>query len=185
MTLYAKWTEQTANAVISVTVSPSASTVKKGDSRQFTANVEVSGNASQAVNWSVSGNSLTATSISPSGLLSVASGETSATLTVTATSVFDTSKSGSATVTVESVTSAEEIFFSDLNIYPNPFTGEVRIVGAEGCTLQVFVAAGLLVHTQMLTNSDETINFENLPSGVYFFRIEKDGKSQTKIVVKN
>jgi len=68
---------------------------------QFTANVNASGGADTAVIWSVTGGG-TGTSISDSGLLTVAADEAAASLTITATSVFDTSKSGSKTVTISS-----------------------------------------------------------------------------------
>jgi hypothetical protein len=88
-----------APTVTSVTVSPSAISVAKGGTQAFSANITGEGNPSQAVTWSVTGG-VTGTSISPAGLLTVASAESAATLTVTATSVVDTTKSGTATVTV-------------------------------------------------------------------------------------
>jgi len=80
---------------------------------------------------------------------------------------------------------AAEVFIPNLNVFPNPFTGEIRILGADGCTLQIINTAGAIVHAQMITNSDETIGLEHLPAGVYVFRFEKDGKVQTERVVKN
>jgi len=88
------------------------------------------------------------------------------------------------------ITSAGEMVISDLKIYPNPFSGEVRVTGADlahGQTmlLQVVNAAGAIVHTQMITNHDETINLERLPAGVYIFRFQKEGNVKTERVVKN
>jgi len=82
-------------------------------------------------------------------------------------------------------TSIEKLFISTLKIYPNPIKDEVHITSAEGCTLRVFNIAGVTVHTQHITNSDETINFEHIPGGVYFFRFEKDGNEKTVKVIKN
>ncbi|MDL2239618.1 fibronectin type III domain-containing protein, partial [Bacteroidales bacterium OttesenSCG-928-L14] len=86
--------------VLGVTVTPSSVSVERGATQQFTANVSATGGASTEVTWTVSGAANAATSINSSGLLSVAESETSETLTVTATSVFDTSKKGTASVTV-------------------------------------------------------------------------------------
>ena len=90
-----------------------------------------------------------------------------------------------------SVTGAEESIASNLNIYPNPFTGEVRITGAvvetgRAPSLQVRIinAAGVVVHTQIITNPDETIRLEHLPAGVYFFVFEKEGQVKTVKMVK-
>ena len=94
------------------------------------------------------------------------------------------------------ITSVAEIVAFDLKIYPNPFTGEVRILGAGAVEtrhatsvqmqiqIQIFNAAGALVHVQMITGADETINLEHLPAGMYIFRFEKDGYVRTVRVVK-
>ena len=89
------------------------------------------------------------------------------------------------------ITGTGEMFAPDLKIYPNPFTGEVRIVGAVVETLRatslqmrVINAAGAVVHTQMITNPDETIRLEHLPAGVYFFVIENGKQAKTVKVVK-
>ena len=87
-------------AVHSVTISPPTAEVHRGDTQQFTATVFTSGGASNAVSWKISGNNSNDTIISTSGLLSIADNEAATTLTVTATSVFDTSKSASAAVTI-------------------------------------------------------------------------------------
>ena len=85
----------------------------------------------------------------------------------------------------EGVTGAEDIFAIDLNIYPNPFTGAIRIIDAGGGTLRIVNSAGVIVHTQLTINPDETLRLEHLPAGVYFFMIEKDGKTKTVKAIKN
>ncbi|MDR1326311.1 MAG: leucine-rich repeat protein, partial [Treponema sp.] len=85
--------------VTSVTVSPATAAVVKGATQQFTATVNGTSNPGQTVTWTVEGG-VTGTSISSSGLLSIDANETAATLTVKATSTVDTSKSGTASVTV-------------------------------------------------------------------------------------
>jgi hypothetical protein len=172
-------------SVTSVTVSPDPASVQKGATQQFTASVTAVGGASTAVTWTVTGNALTSTAISPAGLLTVAAEETATSLTVTATSEFDNTKKGTAQVTVEGVTGVPELDAPDLKVYPNPFTDALHLTGADGCTLQVINAAGVVVHTQKIVNPDETIRLEHLPAGVYFFRIEKDGRAKTLKVIKN
>ena len=89
-----------ASSVTGVTVSPDQVTVLNGGTQAFTENVTVTGGASTAVNWSVSGALSPDTNITEGGLLTVGADETAQTLTVTATSVFDSTKTGSAAVTV-------------------------------------------------------------------------------------
>jgi hypothetical protein len=87
--------------VNSVTVSPKTADVMVGTTQQFTATVEVTGNAAKTVTWKVEGTGKHAdTTISSQGLLSIATAETATTLTVTATATADATKSDTATVTV-------------------------------------------------------------------------------------
>lgn len=87
-------------AINSITLSPETATVNKGNMLQLNATVETTGFAPKTVAWSVNSESST---ISQNGLLSVGADETSASLTVTATSTFDIEKAGTATITVPSV----------------------------------------------------------------------------------
>jgi len=77
----------------------------------------------------------------------------------------------------------------DVTIFPNPFTGDVRIVLSDvealhAAFLRVFDATGAIVHTQILANPDETLRLQHLPAGVYIFAIEIDGKMKTMRMVK-
>ena len=82
----------------SVTVTPNTQNVAKGGNAQFTAVVKTLVPAPNGVIWSVTGG--TASSITSGGLLAVGTGETSTQLIITATSIVDNTKSGSATVKV-------------------------------------------------------------------------------------
>jgi hypothetical protein len=86
--------------VTPVTVDPATASVVRGGTQIFSATVAGTGNPAQTVTWGVSGNSHSGTTISATGLLTVAAGETATSLTVRATSTVDTAKSGTATVTV-------------------------------------------------------------------------------------
>lgn len=83
--------------VTSVTVSPKTATVNKGNMLQLNAVVETTNFAPTSVVWTVDGVNST---VDANGLLSVGAGETTEILTVTATSTFDDTKKGTATITV-------------------------------------------------------------------------------------
>ena len=83
-----------------MTVSPTTATLSPGASLQITAAVATTGVTNKAVTWTLTGNASTATQLSATGLLQVGKDETAASLTVTATSVADTTKSAAATITV-------------------------------------------------------------------------------------
>ena len=88
-----------SGTVSTVTVKPSTATVKKGGTQAFTATVAGEGIISGDVEWSQTGG--TKSSISENGILTVGSGETGSSITVTAKSKQDNAKTGSATVTVQ------------------------------------------------------------------------------------
>lgn len=86
-------------SVTSVTVAPSVATLKKGSAKQFLADVEGTGFINESVTWSITGQAK-ASKIDTDGIVTIASDETATTITVTAKSVQDTTKTGTATITV-------------------------------------------------------------------------------------
>ena len=88
-------------AVSSVTVSPSTATVSAGQGVKLTATVATTGFANKAVHWAVDSTSETGgVTITDDGYLKIPTGYTAAsTVTVTATSIFDKTVSGTATIT--------------------------------------------------------------------------------------
>lgn len=82
--------------VTSVTVNPGTATVTKGQSIQLNATVVTSNFAPQTVTWTSNNTNVT---VSPSGLVMVDSAATG-NATITATSVYDDTKKGSATLTI-------------------------------------------------------------------------------------
>lgn len=86
--------------ITAVTVSPPTSNTAPGSTQQFTVTVTGTPTPPQTVTWTVTGGVSASTIISASGLLTVGSDETASTLIVTARSTVDTTKTGTATVTV-------------------------------------------------------------------------------------
>jgi endo-1,4-beta-xylanase len=87
--------------VTSVTVSPPSASVAKGGSQTFTATVTGTNSPAQTVTWTIETVGKNAgTAIDGTGKLTVAAAETLTSLTVRATSTVDTTKYGTATVTV-------------------------------------------------------------------------------------
>jgi HK97 family phage major capsid protein len=86
-----------AGTVSTVTVAPATATMAKGDSKAFTATVTGEGIVSGDVEWSQDG---TKSSITDDGVLTVGAAETKSSITVTAKSKQDNSKTSTAAVTV-------------------------------------------------------------------------------------
>jgi len=167
----------------SVTVSPSTGSVQRGKTQLFNAKVTTeSGNSTGSVIWTV--NSANGSTISVSGLLTVSSGETASTLTVTATSVFDSdgSKAGTATVnlTGDIVSNIEEIKKAPLRVYPNPTDGAVTLefeAAGSHITTICDIAGKTLLH-QTFNGPTVRLDLGNYPSGGYLLTVN-DGKEQT------
>lgn len=87
-------------SVTSVTVSPATETVTKGRKAEFDSTVVTTGHAPQTVNWTLTGNTSTKTVVDLNGTVFVDDSETATSITVTATSTFDSTKAGTATLTV-------------------------------------------------------------------------------------
>ncbi|MHA6534096.1 S-layer homology domain-containing protein [Paenibacillus sp. BAC0078] len=94
-----KITVSAAGAVNSVSVSPANIGVQLGGSQQFNATVDASGGAATTVTWTISGTNDKVT-IDDTGKVAVAANAPLGTYTVTATSTADSSKQGTATLTV-------------------------------------------------------------------------------------
>lgn len=92
---------QTAQGVTSVTVSPSTATISAGNSVDLSATVVTTGFANKAVTWSVDSTSAAAgITIDQKGHLVIPAGVTTVqSVTATATSVFDNTVTGTATIT--------------------------------------------------------------------------------------
>ncbi|UWF82673.1 MAG: hypothetical protein [Bacteriophage sp.] len=83
--------------VTSVTVSPTAITCKKGQSVQLSVSVETENYAPKTVNWKSDTDGVT---VDINGHVTVAASVTAKSATITATSTYDSTKSGSCTVTI-------------------------------------------------------------------------------------
>lgn len=93
--------ENVTPSVTSVTVSPATATVSPGQDLQLSATVVTVGFANKAVLWSIDPTSeADGVTIDSVGKLKVPASATVTTITVTATSIFNNTKSGTASITV-------------------------------------------------------------------------------------
>lgn len=98
-TIKVKAAEAVDPAITGVTISPASATVERGKTVQFAATVKGTGTFKKEVTWSIAGQKGNS-SINASGVLTIGSNESSKTITVKATSVGNTTKSATVTVTV-------------------------------------------------------------------------------------
>ena len=156
----------TGNGMLAATVNDSQITsgtqVRQGENVVFTATPSI---GSRIRSWTVNDE---------------ANGETGNTLTLTnlAANTRVVVEFGS-----EIATGVGNIFHS-MQIFPNPFTNTLNITGAENSLLQVVNVLGTIVYTRQIISADENVNLSDLPIGIYFFRVEKDGQTKTMKIVK-
>lgn len=89
-----------APKVTELTVTPTAATVKAGGSVQITTSVTGTGDPTSKCTFALTGNTDPETVVNTMGKVILGSKETGPTITVTATSVQDTSKTATCTITV-------------------------------------------------------------------------------------
>lgn len=92
-----------------------------------------------------------------------------------------------ATVTVEFVidgVGVEDLTILNPGVYPNPFHDVLHITSADNCTVRITNVAGVVVHDQKITGSDEIIYLEQLLPGAYILYMERDGQTKKVIVMK-
>ncbi len=143
-------------SVTSVVVTPDSIALNKGDAYTFTAVVSGTNNPSQSVNWTVEGG-VAGTTITD-GVLNIAPDETASTLIVRATSVIDSTKSGTATVTVTQTKPSYTVTFN--------LNGGIRTGGGE---LTQIIASGGSATAPTVTRSNYTFigwdkDFTNITS---------------------
>ena len=131
----------------------------------------------------------------PPGLTLLPDGTISGTPTQEGTYTITVTVSNSAgsatsviTIVIDPPVGTEFIGSNELKIYPSPFVNEIRITGAYSesspTTLHIFSSLGVVIHTRQITSVDEILHLGSLPAGLYFFRLENDGKSVTLKLVK-
>ena len=142
-------TSTTAPTITSVSVTCSPAIVTSDQTSSCSANVSGTGNFSSAVTWSAS-----AGSVNPSGLFTAPPVSSATSVTITATSTEDSTRSSSATVTVNPATTAYNILPIIVDggppgIAPNYVNGlfaSVRVC-APGSTTQCQTIDHVLVDT--------------------------------------
>ncbi len=149
--------EDTAPAVTAVEVSPASVDLEVGDTQQFSATVTAVGGADETVSWS-SSNEAVAT-VDPTGLVTaVGAGST----TISATSDFTPTVSGSASLEVTAPTPA----VTAIEVSPSP---AAVLVGETVELTAVVTAVGGADETVIWTSSDDavaTVDATGLVTGV-------------------
>ncbi|WP_157264669.1 Ig-like domain-containing protein [Paenibacillus oryzisoli] len=133
----------------SVSVSPSTASVVQGGSEQLTASVDAAGGAATTVTWS-SSDLTNKVMVTSSGEVSVAADATPGNYKITATSTFNTSKKGTATITVTAIPPAIT------SVTVTPSTASVVQGGSKQLAASV-VAVGGAATTVAWTSSDAKV----------------------------
>ena len=83
----------------------------------------------------------------------------------------------------------EQILFSDLKIYPNPFTDKLTITSSnfenENFDLQISNALGQIVFSANKLTAQNDVDLSHLSKGIYFVKIRNASEQKTFKVLKN
>ena len=145
-----------ASNVTSVTVSPSTANVTAGQTLQFSATVATTGITNKAVVWSVDADAKAdGVTINESGLLKVPADVSVESITVTATSVYKSSVSGTASVTVGS---GQESSITSVTV--SPATATVTAGGS------LYLSASVIAQGEATTGVEWTVDSTAEADGV-------------------
>ena len=99
---------------------------------------------------------------------------------------FSNEKMGTLTVTLEGILGSSDNFKNDLQLFPNPTDGVVRITGTQDIqSVEVFNVLGAKVLQQNINSNRAQLDISQLRSGIYMFRVESaDGNSVVKKVIR-
>jgi PKD repeat protein len=105
-------------------------------------------------------------------------GEVADALEAITTITMDSDKS--ITVTFTEVVSVTNLNVADITIYPNPSTGNFKVVSEEIISeIFIFNLVGKIVYSKTLDASNIELNINNIEEGMYFVRITTTGGEKT------
>ena len=96
-------------------------------------------------------------------------------------------------ITVEGVLSNDDFAFDNFAIWPNPSSGTFNLTftpaSADDIEVSLYDIRGKLVNNKMFdTNGslfDQTLNYNNLDTGIYFVKVSNNGVNQTVKLIIN
>lgn len=83
-------------------------------------------------------------------------------------------------------TSVEDLKTVLFNAYPNPVKDEVQlqVPNPVNCWLNIFNIHGKRILTKQIHSRTTQIDISNFENGIYLFRVDNNGESATKKIVK-
>lgn len=83
------------------------------------------------------------------------------------------------------ITSIENNDLDEVNVYPNPSNGIFNIVVNKDYLMEVVDLTGRTITTQNIIQGMNTLNIQNVNSGIYFIRLTSNNDTKTIRIVKN
>ncbi|WP_417612576.1 T9SS type A sorting domain-containing protein [Owenweeksia hongkongensis] len=80
----------------------------------------------------------------------------------------------------------EELEFENLEVYPNPVSNTFTVSGSENpMDIELINAAGVLVKKKGEVKPNGQVDISNLPTGIYFLKLQNGNHFITKQLIKN
>ncbi|WP_139958589.1 T9SS type A sorting domain-containing protein [Flavicella sediminum] len=89
------------------------------------------------------------------------------------------------TLTSAAVAGNESLSLDAYKIYPNPSNDYVNIAAPKNSLVRLFNSLGVQVMSLQYANDKQTISTKSLPKGLYFVKIESNGKIATEKLIVN
>lgn len=89
------------------------------------------------------------------------------------------------TLALAAVAGNESLSKDEYKIYPNPAKGFVKIVAPKNSSVKLYNSLGAPVMSLQYNNAEQTISTGNLATGLYFVKIESDGRIATEKLIVN
>ena len=77
----------------------------------------------------------------------------------------------------------EDAVLANISVAPNPFSAQLRILNPEGISLRYELVnqMGAVLRSGVINSLEEVVDTEALPAGLYFVRLEAQGKTRKTI----
>lgn len=81
--------------------------------------------------------------------------------------------------------SVDEFIFKNIKVYPNPTYGKIYIEAQETVNYSVLDMGGRTIKPEKnLSNSNEVLDLNNLPSGIYLLKLSNDKHTELRKIIK-
>ena len=69
-------------------------------------------------------------------------------------------------------------------VYPNPANEKITFNGIDQATVSILTNEGRVISVNEISKSNNTIDLNSMPTGIYYILVDQDGKRFTEKLIK-